>query len=349
LSSYKKELKMTKKALAQRNRELSLLNKAAQTLNSTLELEHVLITVLDEVSRMLGVIGGSIWLVEDKTSELICLQAAGDQCDLVKGWRLPSGSGIVGWIAAHGKGVIVKDTQKDKRHFKKVDELTGLDIRSILGVPLIVRGKITGVLQVVDTNVNRFDHSHLSLLEGLAGSAAVSIENARLFEKARQEIAIRRKTEGTLRKKERELKVNARNLKEANTALKVLLRHRDVDKVEFEEKILFNVKELIEPYLEKIKKTRLNRNQNALLDILESNLKDIISPFSRRMSSKFLSLTPKEIKIANLIKHGKTTKEIAALMTVSNRTIDTHRKNLRAKLGIGKKRANLMTHLLSIQ
>ncbi len=172
---------------------------------------------------------------------------------------------------------------------------------------------------------------------------------ARLFEKAQQEIAFRRKTESVLRKKERELQINALNLKEANTALKVLLRRRDEDKIEFEERILFNVKELIEPYLEKIKRTRLNDNQNALLEILESNLNDIISPFARRMSSKFLSLTPKEIQIANLIKQGKTTKDIAAFMNVSNRTIDTHRKNLRAKLGIGKQRANLRTHLLSIQ
>ncbi len=349
LDAYNNELKMTKKALAQRNRELSLLNKAVRALNSSLELERVLVTLLDEVSRMLEVIGGSIWLIEDKTRDLICLQAAGDRSSLVKGWCLPWGTGIVGWIAAHGESIIVKDTQKDKRHFKKVDKCTGLEVRSIIGVPLKIKGSVTGVIQVVDTKVNLFNQSHLGMLEGLAGSAAISIENARLFEKAQQEIAFRRKTESVLRKKERELQINALNLKEANTALKVLLRRRDEDKIEFEERILFNVKELIEPYLEKIKRTRLNDNQNALLEILESNLNDIISPFARRMSSKFLSLTPKEIQIANLIKQGKTTKDIAAFMNVSNRTIDTHRKNLRAKLGIGKQRANLRTHLLSIQ
>jgi len=152
-----------------------------------------------------------------------------------------------------------------------------------------------------------------------------------------------------LRKREKDLKINALNLQEANTALKVLLRRRDEDKIEFEERILFNVKELIEPYFEKIKRTRLNENQRALLEILESNLLDLISPFARRLSSKFLSLTPKEIQIANLIKQGKTTKDIAGFMGVSNRTIDTHREKLRMKVGIGKKRANLRTHLLSIQ
>ena len=349
MTTPEQELKKVKKALQQRNRELRFLNRAVQTLNSSLELDHVLVTVLDEISRLLGVVGGSIWLVEEKTGELVCLQSAGEQSDMVKGWRLAPNTGIVGWVAANGKGIIVKDTRKDKRHFKKIDKLTGVEIRSILSVPLKVRGDIIGVLQVVDSKINRFKRPHLKMLEGLAGHAAISIDNARLFEKAQQEIAVRRKTERTLRRREKELKVNALNLKEANTALKVLLRRRDEDKVEFEERILFNIKELIEPYFAKIRRTRLNENQKVLLEILESNMRDLISPFGRRLSSKFLSLTPKEIQIANLIKQGKTTKDIAALMGVSNRTIDTHRKNLRIKLGIGKRKANLRTHLLSIQ
>ena len=85
-----------------------------------------------------------------------------------------------------------------------------------------------------------------------------------------------------------------------------------------------------------------------MFEILESNLKDIISPFSRRMTSTFLRLTPKELQIANMIKQGKTSKEIADLMGISSRTIETHRKNLRDKIGIGNKKVNLRTHLLSI-
>ena len=158
-----------------------------------------------------------------------------------------------------------------------------------------------------------------------------------------------KKTEHALREREKELEIKTRNLEEVNTALKVLLNKRDEDKTEVEEKVLFNVKELVIPYLEKLKNTGLNATQKAFTDILETNLNDIISPFSRRMSSRYLNLTPTEIHIANLIKQGKRTKEIAALMNVSRRTIESHRENIRVKLGLKNKKANLRTHLLSIQ
>ncbi|MDP7354850.1 MAG: helix-turn-helix transcriptional regulator, partial [Desulfobacterales bacterium] len=157
-----------------------------------------------------------------------------------------------------------------------------------------------------------------------------------------------KQTEQKLRKRENELEIKTENLNEMNTALKVLLKTRDEDRIELEERVLYNVKELIEPYLKKFKNSGLKGRQKVLFEILESNLKDIISPFSRRMTSTFLRLTPKELQIANLIKQGKTSKEIADLMGISSRTIETHRKNLRDKIGIGNKKVNLRTHLLSI-
>lgn len=349
MSSAESELKKIRDLLQRRNRDQRFLSRAIRILNSSLDLNQVLVTVLNEMSQMLRVVGGSIWLRDQGTGEMACIQSAGEQSDVVRGWRLAPGTGVVGWVAAEGKSVTIRDTREDRRHFKKIDKLTGLEIRSILCVPLKLRGRIIGTLQAVDSGTDRFNRDHLKMLEGLADHAAVSIENARLYEKAKAELAERRKTERILRKREKELEVNALNLKEANTALKVLLKRRDEDKIEFEERILFNVKELIEPYFDKIKRTRLNENQRTLVEILESNLLDIISPFARRLTSKFLSLTPKEIQIANLIKQGKTTKDIAGFLGVSNRTVDTHRKNLRIKLGIDKKRANLRTHLLSIQ
>ena len=157
-----------------------------------------------------------------------------------------------------------------------------------------------------------------------------------------------KQTEQKLRKRENELEIKTDNLNEMNTALKVLLKTRDEDKIELEERVLYNVKELIEPYLKKFKSSGLKDRQKVLFEILESNLKDIISPFSRRMTSTFLRLTPKELQIANLIKQGKTSKDIGDLMGISSRTVETHRKNLRDKIGIGNKKANLRTHLLSI-
>jgi len=146
----------------------------------------------------------------------------------------------------------------------------------------------------------------------------------------------------------RELKIKTKSLEELNAAMEVLLKKRAKDKTAVEDNVMTNVKELIQPYFKKIKKTKLDDQQKVLISILESNLNEIISPFTRKLSLKHLSLTPKEIKIVNLIKHGYTTKKIAQIMNISPRTVDTHRKNIRKKIGLSEKRANLRSHLLSI-
>jgi len=127
-----------------------------------------------------------------------------------------------------------------------------------------------------------------------------------------------------------------------------LLKRRDEDKSELEEKVLLNVQELIIPYLYKLKSSGLDIRQNSFIGIIESNLKEIISPFSRRLSSKHLKLTPAEIQISNFVKQGQTTKEIANLLDLSSETIESHRRNIRKKIGIKNKKENLRTHLLSL-
>jgi len=162
------------------------------------------------------------------------------------------------------------------------------------------------------------------------------------------DITERKRAEHALKEREKELQIKTTNLEEVNTALKVLLKRRDEDKRELEEKVLFNVKGLIRPYLDKLKKSGLNEKQRAYAEILEANLDDIVSPFSRRLSSLFLKLTPAEIKVANLVRIGKTTKEVAELLNVSCEAINFHRKSIRKKFGITNEKANLRTHLLSI-
>ncbi|MEJ2365873.1 MAG: helix-turn-helix transcriptional regulator [Deltaproteobacteria bacterium] len=112
--------------------------------------------------------------------------------------------------------------------------------------------------------------------------------------------------------------------------------------------MLSNVKELVNPYLNRLKNTSLDRQQRAHLEIIESNLNDIVSPFLRQLSSKYLKLTPREIEVATLVKEGKSTKEIGEMLNLSMNAVDFHRKNIREKLGLKNKKANLRTHLLSL-
>jgi PAS domain S-box-containing protein len=162
------------------------------------------------------------------------------------------------------------------------------------------------------------------------------------------DITDRKRNEDTLRTMAEELKSKTNALEEMNAALRVLLKQREEDKVDLEKRILASVKELVIPHLRELKKSLSGQKELTRLQILESNLQGIISPFAQKLSLQFLNLTQKEIQIANLIKEGKTTKEIARFMDLSKFAIDTHRAHLRSKLGLTNKKANLRTYLASL-
>ncbi|OPY91612.1 MAG: putative diguanylate cyclase YegE [Syntrophaceae bacterium PtaU1.Bin231] len=162
------------------------------------------------------------------------------------------------------------------------------------------------------------------------------------------DITDRKRNEETLRTMAEELKSKTNALEEMNAALRVLLKQREEDKVDLEKRILASVKELVIPHLRELKKCMSGQKELIRLQILESNLQGIISPFAQKLSLQFLNLTQKEIQIANLIKEGKTTKEIARFMDLSKFAIDTHRAHLRSKLGLTNKKANLRTYLSSL-
>jgi len=161
-------------------------------------------------------------------------------------------------------------------------------------------------------------------------------------------ITERKRMEEALRKREQELEEKSRNLEDANTALKVLLKRREDDKAELEEKVICNVRELILPYIENLKITPVDSHQLNQLKILERNTSEIISPFLRTLSSKHPNLTPMEIKVINFIKEGRTTKEMAGLLNASARTVEVHRDNIRKKLGLRNKKANLKSYLMAL-
>jgi DNA-binding CsgD family transcriptional regulator len=164
-----------------------------------------------------------------------------------------------------------------------------------------------------------------------------------------RDITERKETAELLRKSEEKLRGKTRNLEEVNTALTVLLKKREEDKKELEQTVLTNLNDMVKPYLERVRARAKDPKQKNNLAVLEENLNAITSPFSYRLSSRYLNLTSSEIEIANLVKQGKSTKDIADLLSVSSKTIEVHRLNIRKKLGLSNKRASLRTHLLSVR
>jgi len=162
-----------------------------------------------------------------------------------------------------------------------------------------------------------------------------------------RDITKRKQDEEALKNREQERQVKNFQLEDLNAALRVLLKQREGDKNDLEEKVLANVKKLIIPYLDKLRKESKGSQTTAYIDVLESNLKDIIAPFAHRISSKYVSLTNREVQIAGLIKEGRITKEIAEMLNISESAINIHRYNIRRKLGLTKKH-NLQTYLSSL-
>ncbi len=180
------ERKRVEAAVQQRNRELALLNQVIQGLTSTLELDEVLALVLEELRHLLEVTASSIWLIEEGTRDLLCLQATGPHLAIVRNWRVPAGTGLVGWVVQHDQSLIVADAQQDTRHYAELDRNTGLAVRSVVGVPLRSRRGVIGVIQALDEHPDRFQANIVHLVELLATAAASAIENAQLFQETRR-------------------------------------------------------------------------------------------------------------------------------------------------------------------
>lgn len=274
---------------------------------------------------------GSIFLVEDEPGVLVMKAQRGlPKAIQKKCARVPFGRCCCG-KAASAKELKFAD-RVDSQH-EIIHE--GMTPHGHYCVPILFSEKTLGVINLYLQEGHRAAPGEAEFLTAIANALAGVI--------ARKQI------DDALKQREQELEIKTGNLEEMNSALKVLLQRREDDRKELEEKVLSNVKELVTHNLEKLRNTRLDAKQSGYVDVLESNLNSIVSPFSRTLSHQFLDFTPVEIEVADLVRQGKRTKEMADLLNVSPRTIEFHRQNIRSKLGIQQKKANLRTRLLSIQ
>jgi DNA-binding CsgD family transcriptional regulator len=197
-------------------------------------------------------------------------------------------------------------------------------LRALASIPVMSSGRLVALLNVCSHSHAEISSTVRAGIESLASRIGEIISRVSLGQT---------------------IKSQSERLEETNAALRVLLRQRERDRSDLEESFVSNVKHLILPYLDKLKNSRLNDEQRHLFEILESHLHEMTSPFVRKISSTLLGLTPTEIRVAELIRQGKTSKEMADLLVISESAVIFHRQGIRRKLGLVGKSINLQAYL----
>jgi DNA-binding CsgD family transcriptional regulator len=150
------------------------------------------------------------------------------------------------------------------------------------------------------------------------------------------------------RGEQNEFKSNrASEAEEFRTALRLLLREGATQLAELKEEMSAKLPHEVLLMVDALKKSKLTKVQKSYVELLETNTRKLTEPFARRISNPLYKLSPKEVKVACLIKDGLTNKEIAKLLKVSKSTILTHRHHVRTKLGLKNKKQNLQSYLNS--
>jgi signal transduction histidine kinase len=188
------------------NRQLAALNDVGSVITSVLDLDEVLKLIMEKAVEITQAEAGSLLLVDESTGELVFQVNLGPGKSELEGVRLPPGTGIVGQVAEEATPLIIDDVEEDERWFSGVDEQIGFVTRSILCVPLVARGRVIGVIELINRSDGRkFSLEDQNVLSAFAVNAAVSIENARLFTSTDQALAARVEELSMMQRIDREL------------------------------------------------------------------------------------------------------------------------------------------------
>jgi HD-GYP domain-containing protein (c-di-GMP phosphodiesterase class II) len=170
--------------------QLENLIEISQNLIASLQVDVVLRSIIDRAVELLGCESGSLLLVDAETQELVFKVAVGPAGAKLVNTRLPPGAGIAGAVVRDGVSLIVHDAKADPRHYHEVDASTALETRAILCVPLINKGRVLGVIELINkANGMPFENEDRDLLAAFAAQGAIALENARLYSDLRSAFA----------------------------------------------------------------------------------------------------------------------------------------------------------------
>ena len=314
--------------------------------------------VVDILARILEVPAGLIMQLRPPRHHVfLASQSAGNPYSTDISFQLDTGL-YCDTVMAERALLIVPDARRDAAWNQNPDLEHGMVF--YMGFPLVwPDGSLFGTICVLDRRTNEKAVRYSDLLGEFKAVVDSDLKLlVELAERQRVERALQvahDDLEGRIAARTRELtqantalRKRESELQETNAALKVLIQSIEEAKHEAEERVLWNINERIAPYLEKLKRLSVGPRSQSYLALLEANLKDITAAFPVRLSSTFTKLTPTEIEVAKLVMQGKTTKEIAGVMSTATSTVDFHRNNIRKKVGINSSNVNLRTYLSSL-
>jgi signal transduction histidine kinase len=213
-----------------RTRQLATLNEIGRSLTSTLETRPLLKQILDSAIDILNCEAGSLFLVDEGTGEIVFEVVAGPVAGVLIGTRLPPGTGLVGKAVDSGQPVIANNVHRDKAWFEKVEEKTGFVNRDLLVVPMFIKDRVIGVIEVINKkDFMPFGNPDAELLATFSSQAAVAIENARLYTQTDQALASRVEELSMMQRIDRELNASLDVNRSMRTTLDWALRQSRAD------------------------------------------------------------------------------------------------------------------------
>ncbi|MBW2029291.1 MAG: GAF domain-containing protein [Deltaproteobacteria bacterium] len=169
------------------HKELDTILRFSALINSSLNLEQVLDNAMKYAEEFMEAEASSVYELDEKNNELFIRLARGDRKEKIKGIRLGLGEGVAGWVVKNAQPLAIQDVRKDGRFSDKFDRITGFRTKSMICVPLLLRGKPIGALQVLNKKSKRpFNQADLELLNSMSQQISIAMENARLYQRLQE-------------------------------------------------------------------------------------------------------------------------------------------------------------------
>jgi len=183
MGKYREEQMSEASQLHSRVKQLTTLLEASKLLNSVLDIDEVLANVLDLMVRVVAAEAGTLWLVDDEMADIRAACAHGPASSVIRNTRIQAGEGIVGRVIESATGHLIEDVSRDPAWAKRVDASSGFVTRSMMTIPLAVKGVAIGAIQLLNKQLGQhFGTEDFELAAALATQSALAVQNSRMYD-----------------------------------------------------------------------------------------------------------------------------------------------------------------------